>query len=62
MGRSSFRLGLWQEREPAIAFADPKGTAQEVGLLISSSENSVNAKFSLPHRPSPERYLMYAGL
>src|SRR5215212_1754636 len=27
-------------------FADPKGTAQGVGLLISSSENSVVAKFA----------------
>jgi hypothetical protein len=39
-------LGLWQEREPAIAFADPKGTAQEVGLLISSSENAVKREFA----------------
>jgi hypothetical protein len=30
-----------------MAFADPKGTALRVGLLISSSENSVNAKFSI---------------
>jgi hypothetical protein len=29
-----------------MAFADPKGTALRVGLLISSSENSVNAKFA----------------
>jgi hypothetical protein len=28
-----------------MAFADPKGTALRVGLLISSSENSVMAKF-----------------
>jgi hypothetical protein len=28
-----------------MAFADPKGTALRVGLLISSSENSVTAKF-----------------
>jgi hypothetical protein len=29
-----------------MAFADPKGTALGVGLLISSSENSVTAKFA----------------
>jgi hypothetical protein len=34
MGRSSF-LGV----RARMAFADPKGTAQGVGLLISSSEN-----------------------
>jgi hypothetical protein len=29
-----------------MAFADPKGTALRVGLLISSSENSIKAKFA----------------
>jgi hypothetical protein len=29
-----------------MAFADPKGTALRVGLLISSSENSVPTKFA----------------
>jgi hypothetical protein len=29
-----------------MAFADPKGTALRVGLLISSSENSVKRKFN----------------
>jgi hypothetical protein len=35
VGRSSFRSGV----RARIAFADPKGTAQGVGLLISSSQN-----------------------
>jgi hypothetical protein len=30
-----------------MAFADPKGTALRVGLLISSSENPQNANFAL---------------
>ena len=29
-----------------MAFADPKGTALRVGLLISSSENAQKAKFA----------------
>jgi hypothetical protein len=29
-----------------MAFADPKGTALRVGLLISSSENTQKAKFA----------------
>jgi hypothetical protein len=29
-----------------MAFADPKGTALRVGLLISSSENPQKAKFA----------------
>jgi hypothetical protein len=32
-----------------MAFADPKGTALRVGLLISSSENSVKQKFAEFH-------------
>jgi hypothetical protein len=38
-------LGLQQKRA-RIAIADLQGTAQGVGLLISSSENSVKAKFA----------------
>jgi hypothetical protein len=30
--------------------------------LVRTSENAVITKFSLPHHPGPERYLMYAGL
>jgi hypothetical protein len=41
VGRSSFRSGV----RARIAFADPKGTAQGVGLLISSSQNAQKAKF-----------------
>jgi hypothetical protein len=41
VGRSSFRSGV----RARIAFADPKGTAQGVGLLISSSQNPFTASF-----------------
>jgi hypothetical protein len=41
VGRSS-SLGLRARQ----TFADLKGTAQGVGLLISSSENAVHAKFA----------------
>jgi hypothetical protein len=56
---------LWL-REPAYS---PKGAdaSSKWVIFVSSavkrtSENSVKAKFSLPHQPAPERYLMYAEL
>src|SRR5215207_9199390 len=58
VGRSSFPLGLRARR----TVADPQRVLRiwGVGLLISSSENSVMAKFAeclLPRNPVPGRWL-----
>jgi hypothetical protein len=60
-------VAYWQRKLRTLiyAFTEPRRTVACIpgGYFWGrTSENSVITKFSLPHQPAPEKYLMYVEL